>query len=363
MAGIRFRHKWIFGVLIALVLLVLCFYDLDFAHLWQIVKKIRFLYLFPALVLGLFKVFVAAMRWKMLIDRCKQIPVRRIISVYAVGQLVNISLPALTGQAARVLILNRAERLPKTFGATTVLMEATLDGICLIAMLVISSFFVRFPGWLTRSAFILGLVILGLIMAYILILINRRGLTYFGKTKIRKRFPRFYKRLERLAKSFTEGLGALTSFRHLVTVLLYSALMWACSVGVVMLLIAAFSEAFALNVPLWMAMVFVAITAFFTTIPITPGNVGTFQWIVIATFKQIYDQMPKETAVGFSIILHFLNLLPIWICGLFFLFRDHFGVSDIRRESLAADFPENNGSRSDQPESYCKEGIDEINKD
>jgi uncharacterized protein (TIRG00374 family) len=294
------------------------------------------------------KVFFAAMRWKMLIDKRKIISVSRIYSVYAFGQLVNISLPALTGQAARVVILNKTENLPKTFGATTVLMEATFDGVCLILLLAISSFFFTFPGWIARYVFIVGLVLLGLIIAYILILINRRGLTYFGKKRIRRKFPRFYKKLEKLARSFSSGIESLTSFRHIAIVFMYSCLMWICSVGLVIFLIGAFDEAFGLQVPYWMAMILVAITAFFTTVPITPGNVGTFQWIVIGILKQVFGgDVSKEVAVGFSIILHFLNLLPVWVTGLFFLFRDHFGVREIRKESLEEEFPDTNGHSND----------------
>ena len=340
----NFRHKWIFGVLIALILLVLCFYDLDFSKLWQTVKKIRVFLLLPAFAFGLTKVFCASLRWKMIIDLRKKIPVRRIFSVYSVGQMVNISLPALTGQAARVLILNKAEKLPKTFCATTILLEATFDGICLMLLLVISSFFFKFPDWITRYVFILAIVLIALIGAYVLILINRRGLTYFGKTKIRRKFPRLYKRIENFAKSFTSALSILTSLKHILLIFGISVLMWCCSLGVIMSVIAAFDVAFGLDVPYWMGLVFVAITAFFTTIPITPGNVGTFQWIVIGLLKQFYGgEMPKEVAVGFSIILHFLNLIPVWTWGLLFLFIDHFGVSEIRKESMASEFPEQNG--------------------
>jgi uncharacterized protein (TIRG00374 family) len=243
-----------------------------------------------------------------------------------------------------VIILKRAENLPKTFGATTILMEATFDGICVILLLLIASFFFRFPDWIARYVFTLGVVLLGLIIVYALILINRRGLTYFGKKKIRRRFPKFYKKIEKLAKSFTSGIGSLTSFRHIVTVFMYSGLMWACSVGVVASLIHAFDQAFGLDVPFFMSMVLVAATAFLTTIPITPGNVGTFQWIVIGLLKQIYGgELSKEVVVGFSIICHLLNMTPVWATGLFFLFRDHFGVSEIRKESMEEEFPEANG--------------------
>jgi len=301
------------------------------------------------------KVFFTSLRWKMIIDQRKKISVRRIFSVYSVGQLVNISLPALTGQAARVIILNKAEKLPKTFCATTILLEATFDGICLILMLLISSFFFRFPDWMSRYVFMFAVVLLGLITAYALIIFNRRGLTYFGKKKLRKRFPKLYKRISNLANSFNSALNTLTSFKHVLIILGFSILMWTCSIGIVISLISAFDVAFGLDVPLWMAMIFVAITAFFTTVPITPGNVGTFQWIVIGTLKQVYGgDMPKEVAVGFSIILHFLNLLPVWVCGLLFLFLDHFGVSEIRKESMTTEFPDDNktanGKRIDDQE-------------
>ena len=335
----NFRHKWIFGVLLAAVLLVLCFYDLDFGLLWKTIKQVRFTYIFIALFLGMVKVFVLSLRWKIIIDQRKVISISRIYSLFAVSQLMNISLPALTGQAARVVFLNKTENLPKTFGATTVLVEATFDGLCLILMLLISSFFIVFPSWMTRNSLILGIIMAGLISVYILILANQRGLRYYGKKKLRRRFPRFYRRIEGVSRSFTQGLSALTSFKHTLLVFAYSVLMWACNIIIVMLLIAAFREAFGLQVPYWMAMVFVAVTTFFTVIPITPGNLGTFQWIVIGIIKQTYGVIPKEVAVGFSIIFHFMNLLPIWITGLFFLFKDHFGigVKEISKESLEED--------------------------
>jgi len=321
------------------------------------------MYLIPALMLTLLKVFFGALRWKMLIDKRKHISVRRIFSVYSVGQLVNISLPALTGQAVRVVILNKVEKLPKTFGATTILMEATLDGTCLTLLLLITSLFFHFPGWFAYYASILGIVLLALILVYILILINRRGLTYFGKKKLRRRFPRLYRQIEKFSKSFTAGLDTLTSLKHIVSVFMYSVLMWACSVGIVMSLIAAFDKAFGLDMPFWMAMVFVAITSFFTIVPITPGNVGTFQWIVIATLKTIYKDLDKEIAVGFSIILHLLNLAGIWILGLFFLFFDHFGVSEIRKESMQAKFPDENNGDSDNIHNDVSSMTDEVKND
>jgi len=117
--------------------------------------------------------------------------------------------------------------------------------------------------------------------------------------------------------------------------------MWACSVGVVLSLVYAFDQAFGLDVPFYVSMALVAVTAFLTTIPITPGNVGTFQWIVIGLMKQIYGEgLSKEVVVGFSIIFHILNMAPVWITGIFFFIHDHFRVGEIRKESIGEEFPE-----------------------
>jgi len=71
--------------------------------------------------------------------------------------------------------------------------------------------------------------------------------------------------------------------------------------------------------------------------------------------------MPKEVAVGFSIILHFLNLAPVWACGLFFLFIDHFGVSEIRKESMSSEFPEENEAENcNSDDDKKKIEIDEV---
>jgi uncharacterized membrane protein YbhN (UPF0104 family) len=67
--------------------------------------------------------------------------------------------------------------------------------------------------------------------------------------------------------------------------------------------------------------------------PITPGNLGTFQIACVFSMTTLFN-VPKESAVSFSIVLHLLDLVPIFIGGLLFLYLDHMRFTELREEAL-----------------------------
>jgi uncharacterized protein (TIRG00374 family) len=325
-----FKYKRILGALIAIVLLYLSFHDLDQALIRQILSKIDFRLLIPAAICACAVNFFKAARWRIIIDPVCKTSVRRMLSIFSVGQMVNVSLPALTGQAARILLLAKQAKLPKTYCATTVVLEVLFDGMSLVLLMLACSTMVVFPGWLARSGLLAGIVLVVLLTLLLLVVHNRRRIRVFGHRKLKIKFPRFFEKIRHVSHSFADALTMLRSTRHTLITAIFSFGLWIAHALVIAFLI----KAFGLSVPMWGALVILVVNSVLLMFPITPGNLGTFQWACVVSMALF--GVNKESAVSFSVVLHIMDIVPVFIAGIFFLYRDHMRYSDLRKEALDA---------------------------
>ena len=58
---------------------------------------------------------------------------------------------------------------------------------------------------------------------------------------------------------------------------------------------------FGFDFPLWVAIVVMIVNTLAIMIPVTPGNIGTFQFACIVGLA--FFDVPKDTALGFSLLL------------------------------------------------------------
>lgn len=323
------KYKQVWGVVIAAALLYLSFHDLDREVISDILSEADYWMLIPAALSAFAMNFFKALRWRVIMDPVKQISVRKMASIYSVGQMVNISLPALTGQAARVLLASRRADLPKTYCATTILLEVLFDGLSLLILMLASSTVVVFPWWLARSGILAGIVLAVLMTGLLLIVHNRRKLRIYGRRRLKNRHPRLFEKIRHVSRSFADALDMLKSTRHTLLTALYSILTWGCHILVVVFLF----KALGITVPLVGALVILVVNSVLLMFPITPGNLGTFQMACVFSMTTLFH-VPKENAVSFSILLHMMDVVPAFIAGLLFLYLDHMRFSELRDEAL-----------------------------
>ncbi len=296
--------------------------------LWDATKDVNFAFLAAAFISAVAMNWSKSMRWRALVRDVKEISHVRTIALFHVTQMVNLSLPALTGQAARIVLLARQERLSKTFCATTVAMEVLFDGISLIALVYLASFIFDFPDWV-RTVEIYAAIVIGAILLIVFITWrNQRALEYFGKTRIKRRFPKLYENLKNWAASVLSGMTSLKSSTRILEVSFYSVLIWFFHVGVTVMLILAFG----LNVPAWAGVVIVIVNSFLLLVPLTPGNIGSFQLIVKGTLVELFNASNSE-AFAISVAFHFMDVVPVFLVGIFFLFTHHITFKKLRAEA------------------------------
>jgi uncharacterized membrane protein YbhN (UPF0104 family) len=98
-------------------------------------------------------------------------------------------------------------------------------------------------------------------------------------------------------------------------VLLLSFVIWFMLVGYYWVLLRACGFA----LPFTAALLVTVFTVFAAAVPAAPGFVGTYQYAVVLALS--FFSVPKAEALGFSIIAHLVQLVPVIIAGLIALVR------------------------------------------
>lgn len=318
------RSKRFWGVLLAVVFLGWCLYDLDLKEVGIIVQKLRYFWLILAMIVVVGVLWVRSARWRVLINPMKAIGGPRMFSIYAVGQLANLVFPALTGQAVRVMLLHRAEGVTKTGAASTLVLEALLDGLSLVLFMMGASAALVLPDWLQRGERWGMIVILGL-LAVVFLIVQFRGEVGGLVQRLEARLPAaVFTRVDRIWVNFSEGLSALRSLRHLTLAFFCSVASWLGNLAVISLLLFAFG----LTLPAGAALVLMIVNTALLVVPVTPGNIGTYQ--VACVLGLSLFGVPKTDAVSYGLVLQATTFLPIAVVGVYHYFRTPWSVSEAK---------------------------------
>jgi len=305
-----YKSKRFWGAIIAVTFLLVSFYDVNLNELIKTLGRIDLKFLLLALFFEFMIPLTKSLRWKFILDPVKKIPVREIFSLYCLGWMVNVILPALTGQVARSFMLSKKQNLAKASSFASIALEVVFDGLSLLLLMVVVSYMFAFPSWLIRGEYTLAIsVSLGLAFLYFL----THNQKLFSKLKVK--FPhKVTEKIDQISHSFSQGLQMLKSSKHIVLVTLFSILSWLFQIAVVTLLLLAFN----FKIPVWSAVVIIIINALMMMFPLTPGNIGTFQVATILGLS--FFDVHKTEALSFGLVLHSLDILPFLFLGSLFLY-------------------------------------------
>jgi hypothetical protein len=324
------RSKRLWGLVAAFGFLVYSFWGTDPRAIWQTFLKIKPIYLLPVMVGVIGMPLARAFRLKYILDPQRKVTGVRLFAIYSVGQLLNIVLPALTGQVGRVILFSRTLGVTKTTAFTMVILELLFDGLTLMMLIFGASFLVVLPPVLLRSEIAI-LVACALLFGFFYFVLHRHKSQKHHLLWLRRRVPpRIVREWDNIKVSFLAGLDMLTSTRHLIVVSFFSIASWLAHALVVLSLLHTFGFQF----PLWVAMVILIVNTLAIMIPLTPGNIGTFQVACIIGLG--FFGIPKDEALGFSIFLHLFEVGPVFLLGSIASVSQHVRVREYRTpEALA----------------------------
>jgi uncharacterized protein (TIRG00374 family) len=321
------KKKGLWGSLIAIILLAYCLKDINQSDLENIYYDTNFYFILLSFFLQGSVIITKAFRWRTIVENTKKLSILKLIPLFSACQLVNIVMPALTGQVGRILLLSKKAELRRTYVFSTIVLEILFDAISLVIfLLLLSTASLVFPPQFRSIGYaIAGITIAAFIFLYLL-LHYKEKIEIIWRRLLRGRWPGIYIGLMKFSQSFTRGMTLLRSSRYFFRTLLYSLLSWTGHVFVIYFLF----RAFGFDLPVISAIVIMLINTLALMVPITPGNFGTFELVVVAPLLAL--KIAKADAVLFALTLHIVDMMPAVIMGLLFIYTEKLSLREIKQE-------------------------------
>ena len=287
------------GVPIGLLFLWLAVRNADLDAVWDTLRSADLGLV--ALAIAAFGVvyLVQSVRWRR-IAATPDVRLARFYEMTVSGVAVNNVLPGRLGDFLRARWLGLAARMPagKAFG--TVVLDRAFDVFVLVGLLIVGLAAVASSAWLWQLA-AAGAV---LVLAIAGVLLFSR--VYIGR---RERDRRERGLVRRLVRDTVERLAEPLGRRHIVVWLGLSLAAWA------MWAVAAYVIARSLEIDLSLteALFVTAVLNLGSAVPSSPGYVGTYEWLGVASLGLL--DVDHEPALAFTILVHAAWYVPTTLFG------------------------------------------------
>ena len=318
--------KFWLGVVVSVVFLVLALRGLDLAGFWTTVRRANYWWLIPGILVYFGAVWARTWRWHYMLRHIKQVPLLRLFPIVVIGYMGNNVYPARAGEVLRSYVLKRKEGVPVSASLATVVLERLFDGLVMLLFVFVTLPFAPLPpAYSVLVTFFSAAFLLALIVFFALAVRPERMSRVYAWLVDRLLPKRVRPRVHGLFDRFIVGLQSLRSPRDLALIFISSAAIWLTETTKYWFVM----QAFPFHVPFFVLMLMTAVVNLFTSLPSTPGYVGTFDAPGIAVLTGY--GVAKTIATGYTLVLHVALWLPITALGALFMLLDHVGWGDFGR--------------------------------
>ena len=253
-------------------------------------------------------------RWNILLRPVARPSFWRSVQAIYIGLYANEVLPLRTGEVIRCYLLAHWNKLPISLALASAAIERILDGIWLVIALLITTHLVPLPGYLIEGTRVLGVGLSFLMVLLVFVAIHKQ------KAHAVVSESRWASGLRHVV----EGIHAMGNWRTMLATagasLVYLALQ--------IIPVWALMEGYGLDLSIWAAAAVYIILRLGTVIPNAPGNAGLYQFFCVLGLGLF--NVPKSTAVGFSLMMFGVLTLPLLIGGFLAVALTGLSLKDIR---------------------------------
>ena len=275
------KRKQFWGTVVAVLLLAYCLKDVRLHDIKHLSARLDYVYFAPATGAALLFIVSRVLRWRLILSPQKYLGIPRAIGLYSTGQILNVVMPALTGQVGRMFLFASKEGLKKTLIFSTIVLEILFDGVSLVFVVILASLAFAIPDDYRFLAIIISSLTVALLVVLYLILHYQQALEESGRRWLRGRWPGAYVVIRKFIRSFARGIDLLRSSQHLAGSLAYSIFSWLMHISVIFFLLKSFGVA----LPFATAAFIMLINTLALMVPLTPANAGTFEVAVSSTLR------------------------------------------------------------------------------
>jgi uncharacterized protein (TIRG00374 family) len=315
------------GVAISAFFLYLAFRQVDLQKLVNVLKNSNGAILIPAVLVVFASHWFRAVRHSCLLAPIKRIKNSSLFSALMIGYMANTFLPAHLGELLRAYVIGKKERVSGSSILATITVERIIDVLSLLIIMGLVFMVYPFPDIVKLSAYLTFIFVMVLVGFLAFVKIKPQE-THRIVEIITKPFPRkIGDKLLELLKSFREGVVTLKDRQSYLIVFILSIIIWICYAVVFAIGFYAFNFIETYNVPLGASFVLLVITTISILVPSSPGYVGTYHWLCMISLSLF--AVPKSPALGYAIVIHAVNFIPVAIVGVAFSLKEGIKISKI----------------------------------
>ena len=326
------RLTGVVGVAISAFFLWWTLRDVALAEVFDHMRQVRLLPFLAMVTLATLTFPIRTIRWRYLLqDEGRMLPFLPLWHATAVGFMVTNVIPARAGEFARAYVAQRVTTVRFTSAFASLAVERVMDGLVLVALLVVATW----AGEFSTDTTLMGVTVGGMVQAmgavFGVALLVAVGIVHWPgpATRLTDKVShtllpdRWADQVVSLLEGLLSGLDSLRSPRRFAFVLLWSVILW---------LVNAYSfyvgfSAFGIDAP-WTAALFLnSAIAFAVALPSAPGFFGVFEAAAKAALA-LYA-IAEVQAVSYGFGFHLGTFLPITLLGMWSLTRVHLGMREI----------------------------------
>jgi glycosyltransferase 2 family protein len=307
------------GLVVSALLLGILLWTVDLHELGDSLKRARWEWVLLSVGCTLAGLWIRARRWRYLFPPRSDPP--GLVPAIMIGYMVNNILPLRAGEVVRVYVV--ARRWHRGFWTTlaTLVVERVLDSLAIVLILGVLVLMIPVPAvfrW--TAATLLAIDAAAVAVLALLAVAPGAGRRLIGV--LTRRWPALDERLTRVFDRFVRGLDGIRTPAHLPPLIVWSALVWVAPA------LASWTMLRALDLPLplvvgWTVLAFVGMGV---SIPSAPGYVGVFHYAAVLALEVF--GVPRAAALGYAILFHASQFIPVTLVGWIFLLREHLSLGE-----------------------------------
>lgn len=315
------------GVAVSLFFLYIGLKGLHLATVWDGVRDARIGWLVPSIAIYFLAVWGRTWRWHYLLRSIKAVSLPRLFPIVVIGYMGNNVYPFRAGEVIRAYVLKRNEDVNIPASLATIVIERIFDGLVMLIFVFVALPFADFKeDWLKNIVFFSTILFWGAFLAFLIMALHPERMRRLYNAVFDRLLPeKLGESAKRLADHFMLGLENLRSPRDLLMTLVSSVFIWLTETTKYWFVM----HAFDFEVSFFVLMVMTAVVNLATTLPSSPGYVGTFDTPGIETLKAY--GVSETLAASYTLVLHAALWLPITLLGFYYLSRQGLGWRDFSR--------------------------------
>ncbi len=314
-----------FGISVIFVYLALS--GLNLGEVWRNMQTANYVWLLPGGGVYFLAVWARTWRWHYMLRPIKAIPLRRLFPVVVIGYMGNNVYPFRAGEVIRAWVLKRNEDVQISASLATIIVERIFDGLVMLLFVFVALPFAPIPEPFDNIVVGMTALFFGALLIFF-VLALKPAFTRTLYTWLADRFipaKGLREKLVAVADRFFEGLASLRSPIDMFWIMMASTLIWLTETGKYWFVM----HAFDFEVSFFVLMLMTAVVNFATTLPSSPGYIGTFDEPGIEILKAF--GVNANVAASYTLVLHAALWLPITLLGIYYMLRQGLGWKDFKR--------------------------------